>query len=407
MGFVKSLLSGPSKIQNVVGADPAQLNTAYNQTQSSIAQQNAFIQALQAQNGIGNQQSVFDQQQQLSGQLQGVINGTGPNPAQAQLAQSTGQNVSNQAALMAGQRGASANTGLIARQAAMQGANTQQQAAGQSATLQAQQSLGAMSQLQQQQANMGNIAGQQVGQQQNALQNVGQQSLQQQSNLLGLQQNANSANAGLQGQQMAGQYNLAGNLTGAVGKGLVAMAANGGVISSLPINNKSFFHQHLNNKMAIGGTVSGDANNPVTATIQPYNVNDEEEYKKGSSKDANTVNSNTNSASTFGDYMMGAHGGKVPALVSPGERYLPPKEVEKVAKGEKAPMRAGEKIPGKPKVGGARNSYANDTVSKQLDEGGIIIPRSVTQGKNPEKAAHDFVSAILAKSGKRLPKKGK
>lgn len=391
----------------MVGADPAQLNTAYNQTQSSIAQQNAFIQALQAQNGIGNQQSVFDQQQQLSGQLQGVINGTGPNPAQAQLAQATGQNVSNQAALMAGQRGASANTGLIARQAAMQGANTQQQAAGQSATLQAQQSLGAMSQLQQQQANMGNIAGQQVGQQQNALQNVGQQSLQQQSNLLGLQQNANSANAGLQGQQMAGQYNLAGNLTGAVGKGLVAMAANGGVISSLPINNKSFFHQHLNNKMAIGGTVSGDANNPVTATIQPYNVNDEEEYKKGSSKDANTVNSNTNSASTFGDYMMGAHGGKVPALVSPGERYLPPKEVEKVAKGEKAPMRAGEKIPGKPKVGGARNSYANDTVSKQLDEGGIIIPRSVTQGKNPEKAAHDFVSAILAKSGKRLPKKGK
>jgi len=73
--------------------------------------------------------------------------------------------------------------------------------------------------------------------------------------------------------------------------------------------------------------------------------------------------------------------------------------VPKVAKGEKSPL-AGEKIPGKPKVGGAKNSYANDTVPKSLNEGDIILPRSVTQAKNPHWAAHKFVSAIMAKNGK-------
>jgi hypothetical protein len=98
---------------------------------------------------------------------------------------------------------------------------------------------------------------------------------------------------------------------------------------------------------------------------------------------------------------LAAEGGKVPALVSPGERYLPPKEVAKVVKGQKSPMEAGEKIPGKPKVGGAKNSYANDTVPKTLEEGGIVLPRSVTQSKNPEWAAHKFVRDVMAKKHRR------
>ncbi len=357
VGAAASLLGRKkSPSGGVIGGTPAQIGTAYNQTQSSIAQQQDFVKALQAQNGLGNQADVFNQQQNLANQFQGVINGTGPNPAQAQLAQATGANVSNQAALMAGQRGAAANTGLIARQAAQQGAATQQQSAGQAATLQAQQSLGAMNALQQQQANMGNIANTQVANEQTGLANLGSQSLSQQSNLYGIQGTANAASSAMNLQNSQQQANLIGNLTGAVGSALQNIGGNkkaeGGMITSADAGPQSFVGKHLHGvKMA--------------------------------------------------------HGGKVPALVSPGERYLPPKEVEKVAKGEKAPMHAGEKIPGKPKVGGARNSYDNDTVSKQLDEGGIVIPRSVTQGKNPEKAAHDFVSAILAKSGKKLPKKSK
>ena len=56
---------------------------------------------------------------------------------------------------------------------------------------------------------------------------------------------------------------------------------------------------------------------------------------------------------------------------------------------------SGEKIPGKPKVGGAKNDYANDTVPKTLNEGDIILPRSVTQSKNPHWAAHKFVQDIM------------
>lgn len=86
--------------------------------------------------------------QSLAQQLQLQAQGGGPNLANAQLQQATGQNVANQAALAAGQRGASSNVGLIARQAGQQGANIQQQAAGQASInrlqqqIQAQQTLG-------------------------------------------------------------------------------------------------------------------------------------------------------------------------------------------------------------------------------------------------------------------------
>ena len=128
-------------------ASSPQLDQAYNQTQQGIGQQQSFVNQLNAQNGLGNQGQVFRQQQGLANQLQGVANGTGPNPALAQLNQTTGQNVANQAAMQAGQRGSSANTGLMV-QAANTGASLQQQAVGQGATLQAQQQFAAMQQLQ-------------------------------------------------------------------------------------------------------------------------------------------------------------------------------------------------------------------------------------------------------------------
>ena len=86
--------------------------------------------------------------------------------------------------------------------------------------------------------------------------------------------------------------------------------------------------------------------------------------------------------------------GKVPALVSPGETYLAPDKVAKVAKGAD-PLAVGEKIPGTPKVKG--NSYANDTVPKELSPGGIVIPNSIMQSKDAEKKAAAFVAAVLRK----------
>ena len=83
---------------------------------------------------------------------------------------------------------------------------------------------------------------------------------------------------------------------------------------------------------------------------------------------------------------------KVNAMVSPGEGWVPPGKVHQVAAGKTGAM---EKIPGKPKVKG--DSLKNDTVPKKLDVGGIVIPNSIMQSKNPAKGAKDFVAKIIAK----------
>jgi hypothetical protein len=94
------------------------------------------------------------------------------------------------------------------------------------------------------------------------------------------------------------------------------------------------------------------------------------------------------------DYM--AKGGKVPAKVSPGEVYLPPKQVKEVAQGKRAPL-DGQKIPGKAKVKG--DSLRNDTVDKTLETGGIVLPRSVTESDDAPRKAAEFVAAILKRKG--------
>lgn len=177
--------NGLSQQNQALGAQQG-LATQLGQTGSvgaqtgALAQQQALNSQLAGANGVGNlsgaltsQQALAQQQQGTLGQYQAIANGQGPNPALAQLNQTTGQNVANQAALMAGQRGASSNVGLIARQAAQQGAATQQAAVGQGASLEAQLQLNALSGLTAQQqaigntnTNVANIAAQQVAQQQ-------------------------------------------------------------------------------------------------------------------------------------------------------------------------------------------------------------------------------------------------
>lgn len=412
--------SGPqgANITNPVKA--GQTDTAYTGVQNSQQAQQQLLQALQAQNGLQNQSNVYNQ-------LQGVANGTGPNPAQAMLAQQTGQNVANQAALAAGQRGAAGNVGLMARQAAQQGANLQQQAVGQGATLQAQQALNAMGQ-------MGNLATTQAGQQIGQTQaNAGQQLAEQQA-LLNATQGVNSANvsnqasinagnAGMATARMQGQSGLIGGVLNGVG-GALGLAEGGEVPkyadgtlnvttpvaapkAASPFGPQSSFAKIINQKdepeeksdplMNQAQTpeqqLQTGTSNFTEGLINAMRSNPQQpQMVAGGPMDAGAQQSNT---------MMAAKGGKVQALVSPGEKYLPPKAVEKVEKEGKNPMKVGETIPGKAKVKGARNSYANDTVPKTLEEGGIVLPRSVTQSKNPHWAAHKFVSDIMAKKGKK------
>lgn len=471
--------AAPGSANIVAPVNAGQATDAYNTAQNGITQQQNFVNALGAQNGIQNQSNVFNQ-------LQGVANGTGPNPAQAMLNQATGANVANQAALMAGQRGASANVGLIARQAAQQGAATQQQAAGQNATLQSQQQLNALS-------GLGNLATQQVGQQQQGLQNLNTASQGEQGQLLnsiaqannanvGMQSNVNSANAGLANTQMQGGQALLGGLGNALGGGAAAAGASGGRPEEMP---KVMLSAGGLPQAGVYAAPASDPNNPFNQQPAPSAVQIQTpaaavksapmpvKAAQGPSAPAkqpapNFGNPGANSlyqgVSSFGKFLsnafsgsgssdgsddatqqaylnansavgtadpnnimkgdagfnpeeempasnegspMAAKGGSVEALVSPGEKYLNPKQVQEVKAGKKNPMEAGETIPGKPKVGGAKNSYANDTVPKTLEEGGLVLPRSVTQAKHPHWAALKFVQAHMAQGGKVLPAKPK
>src|SRR5271165_5089311 len=137
MGFLGALFGGGQGAGfQAQGVTPENLLSAMQQTGTGVAQQQNFVNSLQ---GLGGQSIAA--QQGLLGQLQQGAAGQGPNPALAQLANTTGQNVSQQAALMGSQRGVGSNPGLLARQAAQQGSQIQQNAAGQAAALAAQQHM--------------------------------------------------------------------------------------------------------------------------------------------------------------------------------------------------------------------------------------------------------------------------
>lgn len=442
------------------------LNAADNMHNAMWAQGN-LQSALQQANGVNAQQSalgnlgsVYGQQQLTANQLQNIAAGRGPNPAQAMLAQQTGQNVANQAALMAGQRGAGANVGLLARQAAQQGAATQQQAVGQGATMQAQQSLGALGQLTGQQQAMAGTAGQMAGvgagltgQQQNALSQQygqgaqaasllqGQQGLQaniaqqQVGNLLGAQATGVQSNLANTGQQLGalGQYNantvaaqnallaaqsaqnqiamqgrqgllntglssiptwapLAGGALGSLfggGGGSTAMAgadtsdlgdigslaarggmvkgkkmATGGPVNTLPPDQQAPSQQ-------ISGTMMPDASQFSAPMVQPPMV--------------------AGPQSALGQYLKA---GNITGNIRQDQG-------QKMAQGGSArDFRGGGTVAASKPVEKAEkkgNSYSNDKIPAMLSEGEIVLPRSVTMGKDPIRGSAEFVRKVLAK----------
>jgi len=333
-GFQGSGAQTPQQANIVQPTNAGQIGQAYSGAQGSLQQQQALLQALQGQNGIGNQNQVY-------GQLQGVANGTGPNPAQNMLNQATGQNVANQAALMAGQRGAGSNVGMIARQAGQQGAATQQQAAGQAATLQANQSLNAL-------GAAGNMANNQVANQIGAVGANTNANLAEQANLLGAQGQANAAAVGSQQSVNQGNTALA---TGIMGQqtGIIGGLSKGASAGSIPL------------QQAHGGLIEGG---PV---------------------------------SSWGKKM--AQGGPVNVVLSPGELALDPEQAREVAVDKsKAPQIMGQAkvVPGQAKVKG--DSLKNDIVPDKLRPGSVVVPRS--KAGIPEDAAK-FIEAALAKKGKK------
>lgn len=391
-------------------ASDEQVRKAYEDAQRGIQQQQAFIQAMQ-----GASPQLFQQQQALTDQLIAASQGGGPNPALEQLRQTTGQNVAGQAALMAGQRGAGSNAGLIARQAAQQGAATQQQAVGQAAALAAQQQIAARQQLQSQ-------FGQQVGQQQGALTGYNQAAQSEQQNLLNAvaAQNAanvqarasqTAANAGIaqiaaKGQEQMGMGLFKG-VGSAIGTGLgVPSMASGGEVPRYAGGGEVDLHQ-----MLYGSTPSNQAfpQFGVQLTASPdLRDMDEEDKKSGGQKSKPELPGGKElDAMATPEGFQAAGAEELPAAggIQAAEPILGSAAPLALAAAKGGAIhgesyaKAKKFVPGKAKVKG--DSLKNDNVPAMLSPGEIIIPRSIAQHPEAPKKAAEFVAAVLAKSGPR------
>jgi hypothetical protein len=411
MGSFGELFSGSSGMgwEPERAASAQQAQQQYQQAQDALQRQREFTQAI-----MGQLPGALAGQQQVSNLYQQQLAGVAPSVAQKQLAQTTGENVAQTAALMASKRGASANAGLVGRQAGMAGMEAQQRAAGQAATLRAQEQLAA-------QAGMQGLTQNQIAAMQQA-QGMGiQGQLQEQQNVLNAIASANAAKAGVAQQTAKGQGDFYGGIMKGISAG-AAGAAHGGVAGK-DFGAKHFasgggigsdeYWEHLKSNLGnprYMGTLEGSSalsegaegiGKAASKKLTEPSVSGE---TKGGYAGANlgvdtTMPQMTNPMATsesIGAYKLPfAHGGEVPAMLSPGEKYLPPREVEKVAKGQKPVEKAGKMIPGRAKVDG--DSLKNDTVHARLEEGGIVIPRSVMQSKDPGEQSRKFVEAVLAR----------
>ena len=337
-------------------------------------------------------------------QLGNIANGQGPNPAMAQYNQNIQNVAKQQAGAISSVQGIS--PALAARLASQQGSAAMQNAAAQGATMQSEQQLGALGQ-------MGGIAGNQA--------NIA----------AGLQQNVNNVNSGLAQTTMQGQQGMVGNLFNAVGVGgKTAMGgASGGMVGkdfAKPmaeggsVGPQSQFTQFLQSRAGAPAPVMVEpSQNVAPVSGMGAGMGGNLQKKSGIGPAGAPVTQNTGQGPTmaaagqpvsgipysepdiaqkyglgFGAAPAMARGGTVPALLSPGETYIPPERLGKAAN-SKNPLKEGKKIPGTPKVPG--NSYANDVVPAKLKEGGVVIPNNIMQSKDPAQGAKDFIAAIISK----------
>jgi len=382
------------------GVTEGQTQEAYNQNQRALVEQESLMRALAAAGGVSKQEGVYNELGGLAGNLQNVAAGQGPNPAQAMLNQATGANIANQAALMAGQRGVGANTGLLARQAAQQGGALQQQAVGQGATMQANQSLGAMQQLANVLQQRGGIANQQVANQIGATGAFTGANQAQQGQLLNAMGQLNQARVGTQSSVNAGNAALAnttmqgtqGLLGGAMNAGAAMFADGGPVAPQAPQGPQSSFGQFVNRVHEPTPVAIETAPTPgANAGADQLNKGMSSLGKKPAAPGALSQQIASTPAPTMPAFGA-SEGGMVDVMLSPGEKVVPPGKVQEAAGGN---VQA-RTVPGQAKVSG--DSYKNDTFKTKLPAGSVVVPR--TKAKN-KKSSAEFVRKTLARRGKK------
>lgn len=428
-GAINSLGSQQALLQALQSQNGLGMQNAAGNNQLGLANQ------LQAANGVGAQQGAISGLQNTAGMYQNIAQGKGPNPAQAMLNQATGQNVANQAALMAGQRGAGANVGLMARQAGQQGANLQQQAVGQGATMQANQQLNALAGLggtqqaigglgsgltnQQMGANQAytnqanQVAGQQIAgtsantqanlanqqQMQNSLQGINNSNVASQASVnagnVPLAQSNAAAKQGIFGGLMNGLGSLIGGGGAGAAGGMVHMA-DGGDPNMSSMNQPNGVGQIMN--PAPAPNMSQAPSQPVSSfgqyinnqsDVNPFAAKNEDE-EKDTQKQAKKLTQDKYDYKSTGPNAMSK--GAANLIKGIGMAVMAASKGGMANSGGKVDAKSSSQ-----KAEKSGNSYSNDKIPAMLSEGEIVLPRSVTQSKDPQGAAAKFVAQVLAR----------
>lgn len=357
--------------------------------------------------------------------LNAQANGQGPNLANLQLQQATNQNNQQAAGQLASQRGM--NPALAQRIISQQQAMNNQNAAGQSGILRAQQQLAA-------QQGLGNVLGQQATE---ANQQFGEN-----ENAIGAQNqavasstnSANQANAQIAQNNTNQNAGIAGGLLNSVGSVLGLGKAKGGEIDS-PQKHLERLLISIGSKvkpahLAFGGGFSGNPSNAIDPGLSQGPSSQANNLfggvPSGLPKDpmAGATSSQGQDSSEFGGSSVGssgvsslpgvgellsnpgalalaaAHGAKIPrspnAIVSPGERFVPPHMVHAVESGKAKASKVAAKFPGKAKVDG--DNEKNDVIPAALAPGGVVIPRSKADN---DADAREFLLALKADKDKK------
>lgn len=260
--------------------------TTFQAQNPNLPQQNYAAPINQA---ISNAGQNYNQQQDFINMLQQRANGQGPSVAQGLLNQATQQNLNNVASQVASNRSLSPQQ--AARLAIEGGVQSQGQAAGQAATLRAQEQLANTGALQQALATQGGqnlgllgttggLQGQQV--QQQLAGNLATQGMNEQAALANLNANLTQGGQNLQGQQNTMQ--MVGSILGGFGSAAGAFGGGGAVsggpsyglsepgYTSSPLGGADYFKR--------GGPVPGEAkvdgdsysNDTVHALLSPGEV---------------------------------------------------------------------------------------------------------------------------------------
>lgn len=319
----------------------------------------------QLQNAWDNSQVTGANQRMMSQDLQNQAMGIGgPAPEQTMLNQQTGINTANQAALMAGQRGASSNPALMAKMIAQQGAMNQQGAVGQGATMAQQRMMGAQNQrMQLEQAQAQNYL-----QSQNIMQGaVASQNRDITSGVLGAE--------GIQNAQNMQNNNMQNQLMG----GLLSGIAAGGTYAAFAAANKGG-KVPRSKGYDLGGIVRYDAAGDPSGPSQPSD--------SGTNPLSSIMGGVQGAANLKGLMGSGGGGGSSNGQFSDTSSYAATADQ----------FDGGGKIPGKSEVSG--NSPTNDKVPALLSPGEVVIDKETLNDKGAIGKAARMVADHIAQRNK-------